>query len=653
MGFFSWLTGHSEKEADVYANFEKVEIVVEELNNISTTVVKQAEEEVKAAIQEVNSVNGVSDYVGTIQINSYDSLFESITETIQSLGKQLNDKADTIKIYSESDPFSKVLSGGAMVLSKLGEGFTSVGEGILDTAVSIVGWGAGGLGFEKFQNDIANFVKKDLSHDLFNVYYKSDFAKKSIITEDSAIAGATKIVGKTAGLMLLGSPALTAASGFGYGVEQGLKNGQSYNAAMGTGLVTGIIQGLGTVAGAHLGGTVASTAGAAAAATLLNEARLQKNKMADQQFSNKVETIIDEPKKDGIPKDGEEKTKLPEVIEDPEQKQEIPIEGGDKEIQKREVEGGGNTPGGGETTPGEQTPATIPTTTPETNPATTPNLLGTVPPTIPDTIPTTIPTTAPAQENPPGTKEAPDIPTYPRADEGGQRGRNGGYQYPNNPTTPNEEWGIKGQEDPPTEKEKIFEYEDPDNPKDGNSSHAGGAYGDDGYTYDNGVKVNELEKAETLQALEKTDEEIFDDFDETHDDELDDAATRDSAMNDVINGSKYSKIPTSTTPTNVNKKKKGSSVIPIAAGLSAAAAAGIGAKAYIDREKNNSTDDEDDEFIYEDDGFSTSEDWNGDEDTVEVNYSSNDSGEELEDDYYQDNVESYTARNQEELSDLQ
>ena len=95
-------------------------------------------------------------------------------------------------------------------------------------------------------------------------------------------------------------------------------------------------------------------------------------------------------------------------------------------------------------------------------------------------------------------------------------------------------------------------------------------------------------------------------------------------------------------------------MIPIAAGLSVAAAAGLGAKAYMDHKRNNENgDDEDDE--YEDDDFD-SEEWSGDEDTVEVDYDDNSASQRddylEEDNYYQDDS-GYTARNANELADLQ
>ena len=105
--------------------------------------------------------------------------------------------------------------------------------------------------------------------------------------------------------------------------------------------------------------------------------------------------------------------------------------------------------------------------------------------------------------------------------------------------------------------------------------------------------------------------------------------------------------------TTTSKKSTGS-VIPIAAGLSIAAAAGIGAKAYMDH-KRNDEDEEYDEDEYEDDDFET-EEWSGDEDTVEMNYdepTTQDDAYLEEDGFYDNGEDSYTARSSTELADMQ
>ena len=132
-----------------------------------------------------------------------------------------------------------------------------------------------------------------------------------------------------------------------------------------------------------------------------------------------------------------------------------------------------------------------------------------------------------------------------------------------------------------------------------------------------------------------------------------------TAIDDIVKGNKYTKIPTTQTPITTKSSSGLGSVIPIAAGLSAAAAAGIGAKAYLDHKKNNDNDDSDDEFDVEEDNFGA-EEWNGDENNLEIDYddsSDNNTEQYLDDDddinYDVETEEKYGARTNEELADLQ
>lgn len=122
---------------------------------------------------------------------------------------------------------------------------------------------------------------------------------------------------------------------------------------------------------------------------------------------------------------------------------------------------------------------------------------------------------------------------------------------------------------------------------------------------------------------------------------------------DIKEGNKY-KLPTSSRPTTTTTQpttsSKGNSVIPVLAGLSAAAAAGIGAKAYMDRKKNNDNESEE-EF--------KSEDWSDNNDiNIEYQEPVTKEAETLEFDDVNDNYEvetpeKYGARTHQELEDLQ
>ena len=170
----------------------------------------------------------------------------------------------------------------------------------------------------------------------------------------------------------------------------------------------------------------------------------------------------------------------------------------------------------------------------------------------------------------------------------------------------------------------------------GGTYHTGGGYtGTGGYTENNPTLPTDG-TTETTTGL--------DDIKDT----LTDGTT---SIEDVIKGSKYTKIPSTPSPVTTTSPSGGSSaVIPIAAGLSAAAAAGIGAKAYMDRKKNNDNGEDEDEF--------DTDEWSGD-DSVDIQYddsSDNENYLDTDDDYtYQtaDNSEKYDARSSDELADLQ
>ena len=117
---------------------------------------------------------------------------------------------------------------------------------------------------------------------------------------------------------------------------------------------------------------------------------------------------------------------------------------------------------------------------------------------------------------------------------------------------------------------------------------------------------------------------------------------------DVIKEGNSYTLPTSTktvqptTPTT----SKGNSAIPVLAGLAAAAAAGIGAKAYIDRKKNRNNDESSEEF--------KAEDWSGNNEiNIEYQEPKTTEAETLDDDYDFEEPEKYGARSNQELEDLQ
>ena len=140
MGIVSWLTGRDEKEADVYANFEKVDVVVSGIKKISSNEVENARDSVNEAINQLNNVNGLAQYVGNINTSAFNGIFESIASTIVKIGEQVQAKADDIKAYESSSFLEKAGSTVSMAFAKTGEGVLSVFEDLGDGVVSLVGW---------------------------------------------------------------------------------------------------------------------------------------------------------------------------------------------------------------------------------------------------------------------------------------------------------------------------------------------------------------------------------------------------------------------------------------------------------------------------------------------------------------------------------
>lgn len=117
---------------------------------------------------------------------------------------------------------------------------------------------------------------------------------------------------------------------------------------------------------------------------------------------------------------------------------------------------------------------------------------------------------------------------------------------------------------------------------------------------------------------------------------------------DVIKKGNTYKLPTSSKPVQptTSTTSRGNSVIPVLAGLAAAAAAGIGAKTYIDRKKNRNNDEESEEY--------KTEDWSGNNEiNIEYQEPKTTEIETLDDDYDFEEPEKYGARSNQELEDLQ
>ena len=207
-----FFTGRDSNTDYVGENPDAVAGVVNQLNTIATGsdgAVEQGRQKVISAIDALNSTKGM-EYITEIPTDGIKKMFDQIGESIKSIANNLSSVASDLEEYSNSAWYEKLGSSAAMAGVKIGEGGLSVGEDIVDAGASVVGF-FGSLGGAD-TTDIENFIKGNWSHDAFNFYYKSDLAKKSFFTEDSALAGTFKIAGSTVGYLALGG-VLSGAGG--------------------------------------------------------------------------------------------------------------------------------------------------------------------------------------------------------------------------------------------------------------------------------------------------------------------------------------------------------------------------------------------------------------------------------------------------------
>ena len=774
MGFIEsakeFLTGRSSESKDLAINYSKVSATVDGINHaadkIETTKVNFI-----SIIDQINKKQGVADYFSaTLPTAEYEASFEELKKHVIGIGTTLKSDADAAKAYADASFGEKVFATIGMATAKTGEGFVSTFEDLGDGVVSIGGFVAantfGRLTGTKvgIEETVGNFVKNDYSHKIFDkLYYSTDLAKKSAFTEDSGLAGAFNVVGKSAGYLFmggalsgsapaqwlgktkLGTKALSIASsstwgataaagigGTGSGTESSLVRGNDFNKAFKDGAVQGAVQaglafGAGAASekiqqhkllksddpadilqagqnvqgyndpitragqnfGAHPKDTVigaAKTAGGAAktaantvlhpvnnilkpaANTVLHpvnnllkpaaksvataastvakaatnpgvatttaenvfrvnnemDARRNQNPLPNSDISqatpngNINETSnpnVENVSQSGGKQDDTGNTSTPSGGEDS-----YPSGGGDG------GSSGGGSSGGSpsytDTTPSNITPSetTPTTTTPTTNPDTTNSTADPISNVDPSNGATTtdevLNNNTTENNNPVGTT---DTSTTTPTDNSSSTTQNTIQNTTPEPTTTTP---VEQQPATSTASQETFRAPS-------STGYTGGSYSEDtGYISSN--EENGLEPMTEIDLNTVDDTPILED-------------TKDS-IEDIIQRGRTTKIPTSSVPIQPTVKSTGNSVIPIAAGLSAAAAAGIGAKAYIDHKNNSSYDDID------------TEEWSEDDSLLEIDESSENGDEELssEDEYsYQEETEKYGARNNEELADLQ
>ena len=255
---------------------EKVESVIEKLNSAKDSL-SNVTDGMVSGLNLIARARG-SSYVDTNALKEGIKLPENCTIEIQNMIDNITNAAEEIIKYNGDVSKMNFLQRGlgtlGMIGSKTIEGVFTAGEQLVDGFASLIGWGAGLLGFKGAQEKIGNFVKKDYVGDAFHkFYYKtglgSAITKSSYIKEDGKIANFTKGIGTAIGyagaIYLTGGLAgvagggtfaagATAASsslavtataagigGMGGTMQAGLGMGMSYNDAFKVGVRNGIM----------------------------------------------------------------------------------------------------------------------------------------------------------------------------------------------------------------------------------------------------------------------------------------------------------------------------------------------------------------------------------------------------------------------------
>ena len=171
------------------------------------------------------------------------------------------------------------------------------------------------------------------------------------------------------------------------------------------------------------------------------------------------------------------------------------------------------------------------------------------------------------------------------------------------------------------------------------TNHSGGGYSNDGYSYnesstksnDSSVSITNNGDTAATQATSTKNTPDSSVIAGSDDSNYSNGALTSAITNTRSYKNSTIKIPTPSDP--IESTAKNNVVIPTTAAFSAAAAAGIGAKAYMEhiKEKSNDSDEEAFDDGTENDGI-YAEEWNGNDDDISLDYG-NDQSEDLEDDY--------------------
>ena len=127
---------HRGKEADFYVDYAKVEYTTDRIRNVSVTTLSEARDAIHNAIKRLNSVKGFKQYVGELSAAPYDDAFDSLENRIEKLADAMDDKAILAHKYEDgslgSDEFfsknANINTSDSLLTKELKEKTENMGE---------------------------------------------------------------------------------------------------------------------------------------------------------------------------------------------------------------------------------------------------------------------------------------------------------------------------------------------------------------------------------------------------------------------------------------------------------------------------------------------------------------------------------------------
>lgn len=609
------------KAGEVAKGLDILESAEKKLSTTSTDMEK--------AIDRIFAADRYNDlaYIGLDKETIKRSIVEAIDQsksTINKLRSGIQDKANELNEYitfKREHPvlnFFKDLGGSLLIgIEKLAAGLLSAGEGILDAGAVLVGSVSSWFGNNEFKNDCLKWARRDLVSEGEQWFYKdTSFGRfldlNSFWGEDNVASDVLKGVGYVGGLALMTAipylgPAVTATAAFGHNMQEQLQKQDEDNLSVLRALPMATL------------GTVIDTYGAKSLATAVSTTKnlgfgMAKagwkagGKQTVKELGSIGIAVGTEAKNNGKDRNsssgGTEDTYIPtgddssdstgdnssdtigqDSVEDNNNNNNNGNDNnsgnnnnGNNNNNNNGNNGSGNSSGGSKDNYKEEVEYVIETeekkvdTTPETQ--TEPEKVKDVDTGKTDTTPDT------PSETPDKVEVTPDV----------------------EPTTPNNDDSTGSTKTDPTpaqqepQKETIYVYE----------RNPGGNAGGTVAANPNNIDSTEVDP----QPVETPPTEV----------EVPPQETFEGTMHSSISSiPTYSNQEVPTVPQETVVTTKQNMAIPTAAALSAAAAAGIGTKAYMDyKEADNSKQNVEGE---ENGGF-YSEEWNGSEDDMNLNYGS-------------------------------